>query len=413
MFRLVTAALVFSTVLLDSAQADWTVVRLGTNCFRSFGMGTHGGSHVGHATNNDATHAILWTNESQLCTSLHPAGASESWANGASDELQVGWIRVLSVYRAGVWSGTPESWISIHPMEQSIRDSFALRVWNNQQVGYVTTFSNFDRASLWFGTSDSWRSLHPDGYWGSRAFNLDGEQQVGWVSDSFSRRAALWSGHAASFIDLHPEGASESAASAVFAGTQVGFATFDGNSKACMWHGSDSSYQNINPPGASGSVAWSTFNGKQAGWAYVGLSGFARACIWSGSAESWEDISLALPGQWFNSFALDVWDDGTTLFVVGMGTPVSPNSAWPEALLWTRPVNDVGCDRIDFNNDGSLFDPSDIDVFLSVFSEGPCIPSTAICNDIDFYNDGSVFDPCDIDSFLLVFSEGPCTPCGT
>jgi hypothetical protein len=34
------------------------------------------------------------------------------------------------------------------------------------------------------------------------------------------------------------------------------------------------------------------------------------------------------------------------------------------------------------------------------------------CDDIDFKNDGSVFDPCDINAFLLVFSEGPCTTCG-
>jgi len=34
---------------------------------------------------------------------------------------------------------------------------------------------------------------------------------------------------------------------------------------------------------------------------------------------------------------------------------------------------DQGCDDIDFNNDGSIFDPTDIDAFLSVFSEGPCI----------------------------------------
>jgi hypothetical protein len=34
---------------------------------------------------------------------------------------------------------------------------------------------------------------------------------------------------------------------------------------------------------------------------------------------------------------------------------------------------DQGCDDIDFNNDGSLFDPMDVDAFLSVFSEGPCI----------------------------------------
>jgi hypothetical protein len=70
------------------------------------------------------------------------------------------------------------------------------------------------------------------------------------------------------------------------------------------------------------------------------------------------------------------------------------------------------CDSIDFNNDGSLFDPTDIDAFLSVFSEGPCIPGGATCNDVDFNNDTSLFDPCDIDSFLLVFSEGPCTGCG-
>jgi hypothetical protein len=70
------------------------------------------------------------------------------------------------------------------------------------------------------------------------------------------------------------------------------------------------------------------------------------------------------------------------------------------------------CDSIDVNNDGSSFDPQDIDAFLSVFSEGPCIPAGAACNDIDFNNDGSLFDPCDIDSFLLVFSEGPCALCG-
>jgi hypothetical protein len=71
------------------------------------------------------------------------------------------------------------------------------------------------------------------------------------------------------------------------------------------------------------------------------------------------------------------------------------------------------CDSIDFNNDNSFFDPTDVDAFLSVFSEGPCIPATAVCNDVDFNNDGSLFDPCDVDAFFMVFSEGPCTLCGT
>jgi hypothetical protein len=70
------------------------------------------------------------------------------------------------------------------------------------------------------------------------------------------------------------------------------------------------------------------------------------------------------------------------------------------------------CDSLDFNNDGSFFDPQDIDAFLSVFSEGPCLPDTATCNDIDFNNDTSLFDPCDINAFLTVYAEGPCTSCG-
>ncbi len=64
------------------------------------------------------------------------------------------------------------------------------------------------------------------------------------------------------------------------------------------------------------------------------------------------------------------------------------------------------CNDIDFNNDGSLFDPLDIDDFLSVYSEGPC--STSNCDSIDFNNDLSTFDPQDVDAFLSVFSEGPC-----
>lgn len=70
------------------------------------------------------------------------------------------------------------------------------------------------------------------------------------------------------------------------------------------------------------------------------------------------------------------------------------------------------CNDIDFNNDGSLFDPQDIEAFLSTYSEGPCVPIAASCDSIDFNTDGSLFDPCDITSFLIQYSEGPCTHCG-
>lgn len=70
------------------------------------------------------------------------------------------------------------------------------------------------------------------------------------------------------------------------------------------------------------------------------------------------------------------------------------------------------CRDIDFNNDNSFFDPTDLDAFMSVYAEGPCIQETDTCDSIDFNLDNSVFDPCDVDAFVLAFSEGPCTPCG-
>jgi subtilisin-like proprotein convertase family protein len=98
----------------------------------------------------------------------------------------------------------------------------------------------------------------------------------------------------------------------------------------------------------------------------------------------------------------------TNFSVVGAGVGAGTLSVVFDTDLTCGPV----CNDIDINNDGSLFDPIDIDAFLSVFSEGPCIPAENTCDSIDFNNDTSLFDPCDIDAFLLVFSEGPCTLCG-
>jgi hypothetical protein len=95
----------------------------------------------------------------------------------------------------------------------------------------------------------------------------------------------------------------------------------------------------------------------------------------------------------------------------GDGTPTS-GTVYFDDFTYQQLPSGPSCNDVDFNNDGSSFDPQDIDAFLSVFSEGPCIPETNTCDAIDFNNDGSLFDPCDIDSFLVVFSEGPCTLCG-
>jgi hypothetical protein len=105
---------------------------------------------------------------------------------------------------------------------------------------------------------------------------------------------------------------------------------------------------------------------------------------------------------------IELGDAGDYRCVVSASCGAPVNSSQAALTVTTGPT----CDSIDFNNDASFFDPQDIEAFLSVFSEGPCVPETAACSDIDFNNDASLFDPCDINSFLLSFAEGPCTICG-
>ncbi len=120
------------------------------------------------------------------------------------------------------------------------------------------------------------------------------------------------------------------------------------------------------------------------------------------AGQTWTRTNL--PHEWNTRFLHAYHMDATALnkvWVAGWG-----------GLIGTNAPPLPACDSIDFNNDSSLFDPQDIEAFLSVYSEGSCVPASATCNDIDFNNDTSVFDPCDIGSFLSVYSEGPCTPCG-
>lgn len=129
----------------------------------------------------------------------------------------------------------------------------------------------------------------------------------------------------------------------------------------------------------------------------------------------WQSQLLAPDGlaqDWFGqAVAIHASPEGPTFFGGAHLDDIGTNSN--RGSVWIFPaVCPPVCDSIDFNNNESIYDPEDIDAFLSVYGEGPCIPEFAICNDIDFNNDSSLYDPCDIDSFLLVFSEGPCTPCG-
>ncbi len=152
----------------------------------------------------------------------------------------------------------------------------------------------------------------------------------------------------------------------------------------------------------TGPVTYGRFN-YVAGASGQGVDGYGLA-DWTGS--SWAPLAGGLNGE-VRSIART--RNGADLFVAGDFTMQGSN---PARHIARYAYGGCTCDSIDFNNDGSLVDPQDIDSFLSLYSEGPCVPNGAVCNDVDFNNDTSVFDPCDIDSFLLVYSEGPCTMCG-
>jgi len=72
------------------------------------------------------------------------------------------------------------------------------------------------------------------------------------------------------------------------------------------------------------------------------------------------------------------------------------------------------CD-LDFTNDG-VVDNRDIEAFVRVYSEGPCailddgsVDTLApACDSIDFNGDGSFYDPEDITAFQRAFDGGPC-----
>jgi len=126
--------------------------------------------------------------------------------------------------------------------------------------------------------------------------------------------------------------------------------------------------------------------------------------------------SLTVPGNSSRRVLVDALaevPDPTGAYVIVASGDLDGDGVFePLASIGATTGQEGRCDSIDFNNDGAIFDPQDIEALFSVFSEGPCVPGDALCNDLDFNNDSAVFDPCDITSFILVFSEGPCTPCG-
>jgi hypothetical protein len=175
-------------------------------------MARHGGerSRVGFAFLMNASRgsrAMLWHGTAASAINLHPAGFESSAAFGVDGNTQVGHALTAAGLssRAIMWQGSAESFINLHPAA-GYRESWLEDVSGNTQVGFATTDATLSsgHAMLWRGAADNFVDLHPDGYVGSAALAVAGDQQVGHGFSAGSLNHALvWNGTAASVVDLH------------------------------------------------------------------------------------------------------------------------------------------------------------------------------------------------------------------
>ena len=157
-------------------------------------------------------------------TNLHPAGATQSFANSTTGTQVVGWANVPravgSAMHASLWSSSADSWVDLNPADAF--SSIVSYAFEGQQAGtaYLGSGPN-PHAGLWSNSSASWTDLHPVGQMASSIGATSHAQQVGWTAFSFGQyHACLWSGSAASWVNLHPAGNISSWAYGVDGGQQ-------------------------------------------------------------------------------------------------------------------------------------------------------------------------------------------------
>jgi hypothetical protein len=317
-----------------AATAQFTAVRLseGTSYVWAVRDGVVGG-HVIHSV----VDPVLWLTPGLPPTSLGSAagGGGAVYAMTATQQFGAGGAG------AAMWSGTPESFVSLHP-PGAAGGSSILDANSTQQVGWtLTSLGSYETATLWSGTAASVISLAPPGSIGSVANAMTETHQGGWViyagqpGQGSAYHAALWNGSAASFVDLNPDG-HVSSITGMFGDQQVGSAQVNvpgSDSRAAMWFGTPESFRTMHPFATGLSAIGATCGSAQVG--YMSSPEFGgggiRAAIWFGTAESVFDLSQFLPAGYGQSIATCV-EERDGIFTVGGYVRYGPVD---QAFVWT------------------------------------------------------------------------------
>lgn len=279
---------------------------------------------------------MLWSGSHQDWIDLRPAWALAGGINGMSENAQVGQvIPGANQYHAGLWYGTPDSAVDLHPLD-GYRASEAYAVAGDMQVGIAThTQSGEQHAALWTGTAESFVSLHPPNSIGlSRALATDGVLQGGWATlpGGGQSEAVIWSGTAESVVNLAPSGADRSRVYAMAPGVQAGMVEMpDDAPHAAIWRGTADSWVDLNPQWSTWSEILGTDGQYHVGQAHIG--GPPRALLWLPDGGT-VDLHSYLPPNYTYSEARDVYTDASHIYVVGMGAASGDIRAW----MWVGTV---------------------------------------------------------------------------
>jgi hypothetical protein len=166
----------------------------------SFGYAVSGNQQVGVAYRQNSFQArpMLWAGSASSALDMTPSGLPGGALVCTDGFAQAGGAGGM----AGLWSGTPDSFFSLHPAGFST--SFVWNMRRGEQVGRVSPDGLHIQAALWHGSAATFTSLHPSGAFRSELFDTNGSTQVGQLrmTTTAPGSAAAWQGSAASAVDL-------------------------------------------------------------------------------------------------------------------------------------------------------------------------------------------------------------------
>lgn len=323
-----SVCLVLGAICASATQAQWRAFILHpVGNERSAGVGVNATEVVGTVRNGTTTQAVVWDGTEPEIRFLAP-GSTNSYPSKLRGSTVVGGqVIVGGISHAVTWPTTKSPYTVL-------RENAAIfGVGGGQQVGASGTTSG--RAALWSGSPGSYVSLHPIGATESHAYATDGKQQVGTTGNLPTVRPFLWAGSAESGLDLTPPWATVFGNATGYVrdvedGWQVGAIRPNGYfvEYAVLWNNTPESGVLLHPYGFGESVANAVAGGYQFGYLDF-MGGFKTAALWKGSKDTFEDLGSFIQGDYvWDSEAVDAYVSGGQVRVVGK----SQN----RAVLWVK-----------------------------------------------------------------------------